>query len=420
VYKNPDTGFYEADFRRKGIRRLHVSYGVKRKEDAAPLDAAMRRVVREKRTALIDKVRSGDIDVHQIAACIADERPLSSLMTETIEAADWPWPSVWAAADSYIKWLAKSDKRAKGTAVSARTQINRFIEFVGAGALVDQIPSSTIVAFQAHLYSQEYAQNTIVGTMWRVSGLFTWLQRQEQKRARDEKRVARSLASPVDAEEVTSRKTKRERCLTEPEGERLLAATPTPFLAAVMLGLFSGLRIDEMRHLRPRQDVDLKLGLLTIQEQPEWHPKNRKRRAVPIAPQLRPVLEYHIAHYASEHWLFPSSVVDDQPIGRSYFFENFARLVANAEMVAGRDTPEGVVYHTLRHTFASWLVMKGVDLYTVSKLLGNTLKMVEDTYAHLAPDFRQRAVDKLAGIIEIPQLQQNPPQTTGAEGEGAT
>lgn len=416
MYKNPDTGLYEEDFRRKGLPRLHVSYGVKIKNDAADASAAVHRVYREKRVDLINMLKARTLSPHELAASIADEKPLGSVADDSPALA---WPALSIAADDYIAWLERSDKKAKGTAKSARTQINRFIEFLPDDPRVDQIPAPTIVAFQTSLYANGLAQNTIVGTMWRVSGLFTWLQRQERKQARDEKRVERVLSSPVDADEVTSRVTKRERFLTEAEAERLLAATPAALLAAVMLGLLAGLRVDEMLHLRPNYDVDLKLGLLTIQEQPGWHPKNRKRRVVPIAPQLRPVLEHHLARYASEQWLFPSPVFDDRQLSKASFFEHFLRIAENAELVAGRGKADGVVYHTLRHTFASWLVMKGVDLYVVSRLLGNTLAMVENTYAHLAPDFRQRAVDKLAGIVAIPALPSELPQSdTAGNGEG--
>jgi site-specific recombinase XerD len=43
--------------------------------------------------------------------------------------------------------------------------------------------------------------------------------------------------------------------------------------------------------------------------------------------------------------------------------------------------------YALRHNFASWLVMNGVDLFTVSKLMAHSkISTTIDNYAHLAPN----------------------------------
>ena len=58
--------------------------------------------------------------------------------------------------------------------------------------------------------------------------------------------------------------------------------------------------------------------------------------------------------------------------------------------------PGKVTLHTLRHTFASRLVMAGTDLLTVKALGGwNRLEMVE-RYSHLAPAHKRAAVERLA------------------------
>jgi len=56
---------------------------------------------------------------------------------------------------------------------------------------------------------------------------------------------------------------------------------------------------------------------------------------------------------------------------------------------------ENLHWHDLRHTFSCRLVMKGVDLYTVSKLMGHHSLEMTERYAHLAPDFLKSAVNVL-------------------------
>jgi integrase len=64
---------------------------------------------------------------------------------------------------------------------------------------------------------------------------------------------------------------------------------------------------------------------------------------------------------------------------------------------------EGFSWHCLRHTFASRLVMSGADVRTVAELLRHrTLAMVM-RYAHLAPDFRMDAVQRMQKKFDVPR-----------------
>ena len=52
-------------------------------------------------------------------------------------------------------------------------------------------------------------------------------------------------------------------------------------------------------------------------------------------------------------------------------------------------------WHDLRHTFASRLVMRGVDIRTVQELLGHKSIVMTMRYSHLAADHRQAAIEKM-------------------------
>jgi integrase len=65
------------------------------------------------------------------------------------------------------------------------------------------------------------------------------------------------------------------------------------------------------------------------------------------------------------------------------------------EIVLRKAKVDNFHWHDLRHTFASRLVMKGINLHTVSKLMGHKTLVVTQRYAHLSPEHNLAAVEVL-------------------------
>ena len=55
------------------------------------------------------------------------------------------------------------------------------------------------------------------------------------------------------------------------------------------------------------------------------------------------------------------------------------------------DQRDKLIFHTCRHTFASWHVQNGTDLYTVKELLGHSTIQLTERYSHLRPDGLKKA-----------------------------
>ena len=76
--------------------------------------------------------------------------------------------------------------------------------------------------------------------------------------------------------------------------------------------------------------------------------------------------------------------------------ESFNRAVNALGFNEGlTDRRQRVCFHTMRHSYASWLVMAGAPLYTVAKLMGHSTLSMTERYAHLAPDHVREAVASL-------------------------
>jgi integrase len=71
-------------------------------------------------------------------------------------------------------------------------------------------------------------------------------------------------------------------------------------------------------------------------------------------------------------------------------------------------------WHCLRHTFASRLVMAGVDLRTVQELMGHKTIQMTVRYAHLAPQHRLAAVQRLCDTEAVQKTASDTRTDTGS------
>jgi integrase len=76
----------------------------------------------------------------------------------------------------------------------------------------------------------------------------------------------------------------------------------------------------------------------------------------------------------------------------------FVDLKAGFALACRRAGISGVTWHTLRHTFASRLVNRGVDIVTVQELLGHSTVTVTMRYTHTNLDSKRAAIEKLDGF----------------------
>jgi integrase/recombinase XerD len=173
----------------------------------------------------------------------------------------------------------------------------------------------------------------------------------------------------------------------------------TPGMAYLALCCLAGLRMKEAGHLRTSDDIDLEAGAVRIQSRDgewPWRPKTeRGERVVPMGAELRAFLTEHIERgYAGQRYLLVLPY-RDQPLSAPTLAKWCKAGFEAAGVPYGRDAAS-LTSHSLRHTFASWLIQRDVSPLKVAELLGDTAEITMRTYAHLSP----RDLTKAIAIID--------------------
>jgi integrase len=139
----------------------------------------------------------------------------------------------------------------------------------------------------------------------------------------------------------------------------------------ITLAYYTAGRRGSIERLRKPQ-VNLKLGRIDLQpvDATVLQQNSKKRRpVVPIFDEIRPTVERLMAEPGE--WLLGSPTP---------MYKAFRKHLTDLGF-ADRANP-----HILRHSRATHLLLRGVDIYKVAKLLGDTVGTVERVYGHVCPD----------------------------------
>ena len=158
-------------------------------------------------------------------------------------------------------------------------------------------------------------------------------------------------------------------------------------LPILVVAIYTGMRRGEIFRLTwDAVDFDQgKNGLITIRDS-----KNGDTRYIPMNSVVRHTLSNHAitTRHISQgkvcSWVFHN---EGQPL--TDVKKGYHKALERAGIT------RHIRFHDLRHTFASHLVMEGIDIRTVAKLIGHRDIKMTMRYAHLAPEHLQAAVDAL-------------------------
>ncbi len=185
------------------------------------------------------------------------------------------------------------------------------------------------------------------------------------------------------------------------EAPRLVEAADGQWKTMVLVAMDTGLRRGELIALQ-WDAVDLVAGRLVVKRN-VWRghfgtPKGGRPREVPLTDRAIAALKAH--RHLRGQYVFCNE--DGTYLKNDTLRKHLNRICKRAGL-------REVGWHTLRHTFASHLVMKGVPLKAVQELMGHATIDMTMKYAHLSPDARREAIK----VLERPAVGNGWAMTSG-------
>ena len=163
-----------------------------------------------------------------------------------------------------------------------------------------------------------------------------------------------------------------------------------------LLSLHTGARAGEIFNL-VWADIDFPHKIVTLRDT-----KNEDTRQAFMTPQVEKMLAARQYHgHKNFDLIFKSRNGKHIREVSNAFARTIHRLGFNKDAVDARDK---IVFHSLRHTFGSWLALQGTPIITIKELMGHRKIEMTLKYAHLLPDEKRKAVLRLGERQKVVEL----------------
>ncbi|MEE9229200.1 MAG: tyrosine-type recombinase/integrase, partial [Acidobacteriota bacterium] len=254
----------------------------------------------------------------------------------------------------------------------AKLNIEKHMILFFGDMLLGAITPEKIVNYRTRRLGQGVAHGTVNNERAILSKVFTLAIDWERLSYNPVKKVGK-LEQPAG----------RLRYLERPEADSLIGASPAHIRPVIIIALETGGRLSEVLGLK-LDDLDFHRSILYFDQ---TNTKSGRQREIPMTPMLVDTMHVMLKVRPLARTLKHVFIRHGKPM------RDVRTAFTKARQRAGLG--KDVTFHTLRHTFASWYVMDGGDLYRLQKLLGHATIAQTQKYAHLAPEYMKSAVQHM-------------------------
>ncbi len=258
---------------------------------------------------------------------------------------------------------------------SINLSFNQFIKFTGE--------------IQLHTIDIRLVQQFISETFSRASysaGLYHRTLKAAFNRAVEWEYITSNPFAKVKVPKVA---TKQPVFIIESEFDTLIDHSPNDlFKVLFKLAYNTGMRLGEIVNLR-WESINLEDKFIRIANTEDFTTKSKKERIIPIGNSLLEILTEHETKNRKSSNKYVFEKILGIRLNEDYVSKKFKEAVREANL------PDKYHFHTLRHSFASRLVQKGVPLYVVKELMGHSDIATTQIYSHLRQENLVEAIQVL-------------------------
>jgi len=264
------------------------------------------------------------------------------------------------------KYLEKHSKNNKATSTYEKDLGMKVkLEEVFSGMTLDKITAEAIIDYKNKRLDEGYAQSTIRNELGILRNAFdkavhVWKWTKE---------------NPFEGLVLGLKANLIDRWLKEEEEKKLLKAAKgklnDQLADIILLDLQTGLSQEEILGLKLSQIDFHRKSLTTVRKKTKK--KDRPARTIPLNATAMEILERRSRVVAISGYIFFNEA--GNPIDPGKLKKTFKKAVIESKIEYCR-------FHDLRHTFATRLAQRGIDLYKIAKLLGHEDISTTQRYAH--------------------------------------